>query len=73
MTLLIKNANVLEQGLVDVLIEEDKIKAIGTELDSTNMEVVDAKGQFLFPGLLIFMFIYVNQVVNQRRQLSLVQ
>ncbi|WP_175614804.1 dihydroorotase [Piscibacillus halophilus] len=50
MNLLIKNAHVLEQGLVDVLIECGKIKAIGTNLSKPNVKVVEAKGQYLFPG-----------------------
>lgn len=50
MTLLIKNANVLERGIVDVLIEEGRIQAIEAELEPINSEVIDAKGQHLFPG-----------------------
>ncbi|PGZ92491.1 dihydropyrimidinase [Bacillus sp. AFS029533] len=34
----------------DILIEEDKISAIGFNLDRTDAEVIDASGHYIFPG-----------------------
>lgn len=34
----------------DILIEENKITAIGLNLDCTNVEVIDASGHYIFPG-----------------------
>lgn len=50
MTLLIKNANLLDHGAVDVFIERGKIASIGKNLSKSSDEIVDAKGQYLFPG-----------------------
>ncbi|TFB23274.1 dihydroorotase [Filobacillus milosensis] len=51
MTLLIKNVQLLDhESLTDVLIKEGKIKSIGLNLSSTEAEVIDAKGNYLFPG-----------------------
>ncbi|RPF56058.1 dihydroorotase [Aquisalibacillus elongatus] len=50
MTLLIKNANVLDHGIVDVFIEHGKVKAIGEGLEENGQHVMNAEGQYLFPG-----------------------
>ncbi|MGP4072585.1 dihydroorotase [Piscibacillus sp. B03] len=50
MTLLIKNANLLDHGAVDVFIERGKIASIGKNLSETSDEIIDANGQYLFPG-----------------------
>ncbi|MGG3571591.1 dihydropyrimidinase [Bacillus gobiensis] len=34
----------------DVLIEDEKIAAIGTDLDTEEAEIIDATGNYLFPG-----------------------
>ncbi|ODG92211.1 MULTISPECIES: dihydropyrimidinase [Bacillaceae] len=34
----------------DILIEEDKISAIGLNFDRTDAEVIDASGHYIFPG-----------------------
>ncbi|PEL13414.1 dihydropyrimidinase [Bacillus sp. AFS017336] len=34
----------------DILIEEDKISTIGLNLESTDAEVIDATGNYIFPG-----------------------
>ncbi|MEE6451642.1 dihydropyrimidinase [Gottfriedia acidiceleris] len=34
----------------DILIEEDKISAIGLNLNQTDSEVIDASGHYIFPG-----------------------
>jgi imidazolonepropionase-like amidohydrolase len=36
----------------DVLIREDKIAAVGTNLDATGAQVIDLQGQHLYPGLI---------------------
>src|SRR5262249_55725348 len=56
MSLLIKNGTVVTAGdryKGDVLIEGDKIAAIGTSLDEAGRRaerVIDATGKYLFPG-----------------------
>ena len=50
---LIKNGTVItatEQFTGDILIEGEKITAIGNGLESRAEEVVDAKGKYVFPG-----------------------
>jgi dihydropyrimidinase len=42
--------NVTGRYSADVLTQEDKIKAIGTDLDNPADEVVDAKGMYILPG-----------------------
>ncbi len=56
MSILITNANIVNEGKVaegDVYIEDNYIKAIGSDLSSKNAKrVIDAKGKYLFPGLI---------------------
>jgi dihydropyrimidinase len=53
MSILIKNGTVvtaLDEFRADVLIEDEKITAIGTGLDGRGATVVDAAGKYLLPG-----------------------
>ena len=58
MKILIKGGKVIDpktlgSGLKDILIEEGKIKEIKADIESSEgMEVVDAKGKLVFPGLI---------------------
>ena len=53
---LIRGANVITQdpkvqgGLVDVLIKDGKIEAVGGDLTSANAHIIDANGMALIPG-----------------------
>lgn len=52
---LIVNANIVNEGRVvqaDLLIEGERISKIGARLSGPNAEVIDAKGKFLFPGVI---------------------
>lgn len=60
MSILIKNCNLismsenrekLEEG-IDILIEEDKIKQIGKDIQINAEEVIDATGKVVMPGLI---------------------
>ena len=57
------NVNVLDGNLdqqgklslqenISVLVEDDTIKALGKDLDTSGFEVIDLKGQFMIPGLI---------------------
>lgn len=53
MGLLIKNGTIVtasDEFKGDILVEGEKIKAIGTDLDATGCEVVDASGMYVLPG-----------------------
>lgn len=53
MTLLIKNGNILSakgEYKADIYVEDEKIVAIGKDLDYKADEVVDASGKYVFPG-----------------------
>jgi len=53
MPTLIKNGNLItasETFQADILVEDEKIKLIGTDLSHPNAEVIDAKGKFITPG-----------------------
>lgn len=53
MSLLIKNGNIItstSEYNSDILVEEEKIIAIGKNLDEKNHEVIDATGKYVFPG-----------------------
>lgn len=53
--LLIVNANLVNEGQIsqqDVLIRQGRIEAIGTHLTSANADILDAKGQYLLPGMI---------------------
>ncbi len=53
MSVLFRNGlivNATGRYTADVYAEGDKIKAIGTDLDNTADEVVDAKGKYILPG-----------------------
>ena len=54
-SILIKNANVINEGIIeqkDVLIEDRKIAAIATNLDSEADITIDAAGKYLMPGII---------------------
>ncbi|MDY2777597.1 MAG: dihydroorotase [Collinsella sp.] len=56
MALLLKNAHVVDpsvelDGVVDVLIEDDRIAQVGEGLVADGAEVVDLAGKYLLPGL----------------------
>ena len=56
MALLLKNAHVVDpsvelDGRVDVLVEDDKIAAVGENLSHEGAEVIDLSGKYLVPGL----------------------
>ncbi|WMM26000.1 dihydropyrimidinase [Tissierella sp. MB52-C2] len=53
MGLIIKNGNIItseNEYIADILVEGEKIIAIGKELDIAGHEVVDATGKYVFPG-----------------------
>lgn len=57
MNLLIRGAHVVDpatktDGVMDVLIRDGKIAKLGKNLDSSNLEVIEAKGLHLFPGFI---------------------
>ena len=55
MGLLIKNANKINEGsieMVDVLIENEIIKKISSSISADHHQVVDIKGAFLLPGVI---------------------
>ena len=52
---LIKNARIVNEGTTqqgDVLIENGIIQKIGSDLDKNGVEIIDAQGKFLLPGLI---------------------
>ncbi len=56
MALLLKNAHVVDpavelDGVVDVLIEDDRIANVGENLSVDGAEVIDLAGKYLVPGL----------------------
>ena len=53
MRVLIKNGTVLtdvDEYKADVLIEDEKIAAIGFNLDETADQIIDATGKYVMPG-----------------------
>jgi len=55
MKILIKNGHLIDvkaglKGIYDILIEEGKIKEISEKIDETNVDLIDAKGKYVFPG-----------------------
>ncbi|MDR7094924.1 amidohydrolase family protein, partial [Hydrogenophaga laconesensis] len=55
---LIKNANILSMDLAvgdfddaDILIEDDRIVAVGPNLQADGAEIIDGKGRIVIPGL----------------------
>ena len=57
-TILLKNSHIVDgkspekSDLTDVLIEMDRIKEVGTNLNSSSAEVIDLQGRTLMPGLI---------------------
>ncbi|MEB4592378.1 dihydroorotase [Candidatus Thiothrix sp. Deng01] len=54
-SLLIVNANLVNEGRVvsaDVLVRKGRIEAIGANLSASGVEVLDAAGRHLFPGMI---------------------
>lgn len=53
MGLLIRNGTIVsatDEFIGDILVEDEKIKEVGTALDSKGHEIVDATGKFILPG-----------------------
>ncbi len=53
--LLIVNANIVNEGCTqaaDVLIKNGRIEAIGAQLSRANVQVLDAAGRYLLPGMI---------------------
>jgi dihydropyrimidinase len=53
--LLIKNGNIVNSEKIekaDILIENDKIKEIGEDLTLKEGEIIDAKGNYILPGII---------------------
>ena len=53
MKLLVKNGMIATESQVfqgDILIEDEKIKSIGTVLEEEDAEVIDATGRYVIPG-----------------------
>ncbi|MCX7922948.1 MAG: dihydroorotase [Clostridia bacterium] len=56
MKILIKNGYILDiktgiNGVYDILIEDGKISSIEKDLDVTNVDLIDASGKYVLPGL----------------------
>ena len=52
---LIKNAKIVNEGttkLGDVLIENGVIQQIAQNIEKNNIEIIDAQGKYLLPGLI---------------------
>ena len=52
--MLVKNCKIIENGIekkVDILIENEKITKIEPEITAKDEEIVDAKGNFVMPGI----------------------
>ncbi len=55
MATLIKNGRIItstDDYVADILVEGETIAAIGTNLDSVDAEVIDARGKYVFPGFI---------------------
>ncbi|GFS19288.1 dihydroorotase [Elysia marginata] len=55
MAYIIKNAKVVNEGAIldaDIQIKNDRIHRIGNDISEKNAEYIDAKGQFLLPGVI---------------------
>ncbi|MCX8083011.1 MAG: dihydroorotase [bacterium] len=57
MGILIKNGYLIDpstkrEGVFDILIEKDKVSRIAKRIDTKRVEVIDAKGMQVFPGLI---------------------
>ena len=56
MSLLIKNGRIItasDDYVADILVEGEKIAAIGTDLaNPSDAEVIDATGKYVFPGFI---------------------
>ena len=53
MGLIIKNGNIITSNneyIADILVEDEKIVAIGNNLETEGHDVVDASGKYVFPG-----------------------
>ena len=71
MKTVLKNGNVFYQNKIqklDVEIDGETISQIGHDLDGEN--IIDCTDLLVTPGLLIFMFIYVNQDLNIKELLK---
>ena len=77
MQTLIQNVKILmhdnETEFMDVLVEDGKIKDIQKHIENFDKEVIDARGNCYCLDLLMFMYIYVNQDMNIKKQFLLVQ
>lgn len=50
MSLIIKNANLFGSNIIDIKINDEKIEAIGHNLDEKDSEIYDAKNRLVLPG-----------------------
>ena len=50
MSLIIKNANLLGSNITDIKINNEKIEAIGNNLDEKDSEIYDAENKLVLPG-----------------------
>lgn len=48
--ILLKNATLLDQQQVDILIEEGRVTKIGMQLNAAHAEVIDLQGKYVVPG-----------------------
>ena len=48
----------------DILIEDEKIKSIGTVLEREDAEVIDATGRYVIPGVWTYIHTYGSAVKN---------
>lgn len=62
MKLLVKNGMIATESQVfqgDILIEDEKIKSIGTVLEEEDAEVIDATGRYVIPGVWTYIRIWI--------------
>lgn len=72
MALLLKNAHVVDpaanlDGVMDVLVEGDKIAAVGTGLVADGAEVRDLTGKYLVPGL-VDMHVHLREPGQEHKE-----
>ena len=70
---LIKNGHVLDpasgkDGIYNIVVKDGIIAAVDNDSHDEIDNVIDAAGCYVMPGLLTFMFISGNRVLNTKRQ-----